>query len=94
LLIVDEDENHVTAVPKGWSRIGRGASADLRLDDHTVSRRHAQLVNTSDGVWIGDDRSLNGVLVNGEPVDWAKLADGDVVEIGRYRLYLLSDEGV
>ncbi len=37
-----------------------------------------------------DDRSLNGLFVNGERVDWAPLADGDELEIGRYRLYLLE----
>ena len=37
-----------------------------------------------------DDRSLNGLFVNGERVDWAPLADGDELEIGRYRLYVLE----
>ena len=37
-----------------------------------------------------DDRSLNGLFVNGEHVDWAPLADGDELEIGRYRLYVLE----
>ena len=37
-----------------------------------------------------DDRSLNGLFVNGEQVDWAPLADGDELEVGRYRLYVLE----
>ncbi len=37
-----------------------------------------------------DDRSLNGLFVNGDPVDWAPLADGDELEVGRYRLYVLE----
>ena len=37
-----------------------------------------------------DDRSLNGLLVNGERVEWATLRDGDELEIGRYRLYVLE----
>ena len=36
-----------------------------------------------------DDRSLNGLFVNGERVEWAPLRDGDELEIGRYRLHLL-----
>ena len=35
-----------------------------------------------------DDRSLNGLFVNGEQVEWAPLSDGDELEIGRYRLYV------
>ena len=36
-----------------------------------------------------DDRSLNGVWVNGERVDWRELEDGDEVTLGRFRLYLV-----
>jgi pSer/pThr/pTyr-binding forkhead associated (FHA) protein len=37
-----------------------------------------------------DDRSLNGLFLNGERVEWAPLADGDELEIGRYRLYVIG----
>ena len=37
-----------------------------------------------------DDRSLNGVLLNGEIVEWSRLADGDELTIGRYRLFALE----
>jgi pSer/pThr/pTyr-binding forkhead associated (FHA) protein len=37
-----------------------------------------------------DDRSLNGVFVNGERVEWSTLKDGDEILVGRYRLYFLS----
>jgi pSer/pThr/pTyr-binding forkhead associated (FHA) protein len=37
-----------------------------------------------------DDRSLNGLFVNGARVEWAPLADGDELEIGRFRLYVLE----
>ena len=75
----------------GWTRIGRSAAADVRLDDVTVSRRHALIVLTDDGdLRALDDRSMNGLLVNGERVDWAPLSDGDELEVGRYRLYVLD----
>ncbi len=75
----------------GWTRIGRSRSADVRLDDPTVSRRHALVVLTADGdLRTLDDRSLNGLFVNGERVAWAPLSDGDELEIGRYRLYVLE----
>jgi DNA-directed RNA polymerase subunit RPC12/RpoP len=76
---------------EGWTRIGRCETADVCLDDPSVSRRHAILA-TDDGrpPRILDDRSLNGVLVNGRKVDYAELEPGDEIAIGRYRLYLLQ----
>jgi hypothetical protein len=67
-------------------RIGRSLSADLRFEDPTVSRRHAVLVAEADGIRVLDDRSLNGVFVNGERVVSRTLADDDEIVIGRYRL--------
>ena len=75
---------------KDWTRIGRSLSADIRFDDPTVSRRHA-MVHCQDGnARILDDRSLNGVFVNGERTDMCELDDGDELTIGRFRLYFLS----
>jgi pSer/pThr/pTyr-binding forkhead associated (FHA) protein len=75
----------------GWSRIGRCAKAEICLDDPSVSRRHAMLAVESDKPpRILDDRSLNGVQVNGRRVEWAELEPGDELTIGRYRLYLLQ----
>lgn len=67
-------------------RIGRSLSADLRFEDPTVSRRHAVLILESGGVRVLDDRSLNGVFINGERVVSQLLDDGDEIVIGRYRL--------
>lgn len=76
---------------EGWTRIGRSGSADLRLDDPTVSRRHALVVLTEEGTLRGlDDRSLNGLFVNGSRVEWSPLTDGDELEIGRFRIYVLA----
>ncbi|HKF81699.1 MAG TPA: FHA domain-containing protein [Solirubrobacterales bacterium] len=78
------------ALNKGWIRIGRCSTADVCLDDPSVSRRHA-IVNSNEGRQprILDDRSLNGVLVNGRKVEVAELEPGDEVAIGHFRLYLL-----
>ena len=72
-----------------WTRIGRSLAADVRFDDPTVSRRHALIVRQPDGVRVLDDRSLNGVFVNGERVEWRALPDGDEIVVGRYRLHFL-----
>ena len=75
----------------GWTRIGRSATADIRLDDPSVSRRHALIVSElPDSLRVLDDRSLNGVFLNGEIVEWARVADGDELAIGRFRLFALE----
>ena len=87
----DEGTLAVVRVEPGWTRIGRSAAADIRFDDATVSRRHALVVLTATGsLRVLDDRSMNGLFVNGERVDWARLTDGDELEIGRFRLYVLA----
>ncbi len=86
----ENDELHTVALSREWTRIGRSLAADLRFDDPTVSRRHALVVRQPDGVRLLDDRSLNGVFVNGERVDGRTLADGDEIIVGRYRLCFLS----
>ncbi|MDX6708842.1 MAG: hypothetical protein QOI48_4688 [Solirubrobacteraceae bacterium] len=65
------------------THIGRGLSNDVRLDDHTVSARHAIIVARAAGLRIMDDRSTNGTIVNGRRVDMADLHDGDVLLLGR-----------
>jgi pSer/pThr/pTyr-binding forkhead associated (FHA) protein len=52
------------------------------LDHATVSRRHALIAEEEDGVFLLDDRSRNGVLLNGERVSRARLSDGDVIQLG------------
>jgi pSer/pThr/pTyr-binding forkhead associated (FHA) protein len=64
-------------------RIGRSTAADIVLDDASVSRRHAVIVHRGGRTMILDDRSLNGVYVNGERVGEAVLNDGDGIAIGR-----------
>ena len=63
----------VVPVVREWTRIGRSLAADVRFDDATVSRRHALVVSQTDGVRVLDDRSLNGVYVNGRRVEWLSL---------------------
>jgi pSer/pThr/pTyr-binding forkhead associated (FHA) protein len=65
------------------THVGRGMTADVRLDDHTVSARHAIVVVRAERLRILDDRSTNGTLVNGRRVDEAELHDGDVLVLGR-----------
>jgi hypothetical protein len=86
----DGDELKTVALTREWTRIGRSLAADVRFDDPTVSRRHALVVRQADGVRVLDDRSLNGVFVNGSRIEWKVLEDGDEILVGRYRLRFLS----
>jgi pSer/pThr/pTyr-binding forkhead associated (FHA) protein/DNA-directed RNA polymerase subunit RPC12/RpoP len=83
-------ELRTVALTREWTRIGRSLAADVRFDDPTVSRRHALIVRHADGVRLLDDRSLNGVFVNGARVDGQTLKDGDEIIVGRYRLSFIS----
>lgn len=89
-----EESERTVVVPltREWTRIGRSLAADVRFDDPTVSRRHALVVRQADGVRVLDDRSLNGVFVNGERVEWSVLSDGDEIVVGRYRIYFVEAE--
>jgi predicted nucleic acid-binding Zn-ribbon protein len=82
-------ETRTVPLSREWTRIGRSLAADVRFDDPTVSRRHALIVRQPDGVRVLDDRSLNGVFVNGERIDGKLLQDGDEIIVGRYRLSFL-----
>lgn len=90
-LFEENQEIKIFTIKPGWTRIGRSATADIRLDDPSVSRRHALIVSEQpDSLRVLDDRSLNGVFLNGEIVEWGRLSDGDELTIGRYRIFALE----
>ncbi|MBI5393931.1 MAG: FHA domain-containing protein [Verrucomicrobia bacterium] len=77
--------------------IGRDAGNDLRLVEDGVSGRHCELQVTRAGVMLRDCRSTNGVFVNHQRVEEARLHRGDVIELGGARLrfeYLIAVPGV
>lgn len=65
---------------------GRSVKSDIFLDDVTVSREHAQFIRDGHEFFVRDHGSLNGTYVNRENVSERKLAAGDEVQIGKYRL--------
>jgi pSer/pThr/pTyr-binding forkhead associated (FHA) protein len=69
---------------------GRHPDSDIFLDDVTVSRRHAEFRREGGEFVVVDVGSLNGTYVNREPVDTAVLANGDEVQIGKFRLVFLT----
>lgn len=83
LLVRRGAETEVVPLTGDVTHVGRGLTADVRLDDHLVSRRHAIIVATAGRTRIINDRSANGVSLNGRTVQDADLYDGDVIVIGR-----------
>ena len=83
-------------LPPGAFVIGRSSTCNLALDDALVSRRHATITNKSDGVWVEDLGSRNGVVVNGNRIPGpTKLAHLDRVTVGSHDMVLVevSDRG-
>lgn len=64
--------------------IGRSSKADIQIDQESVSRNHAGITNTREGVRIRDLGSTNGTFINDEMVEGTRsLRNGDLVKIGR-----------
>jgi hypothetical protein len=66
--------------------IGRHPDADIFLDDVTVSRNHAVVRREGARYVLVDEGSLNGTYVNRKRADSTSLADGDEIQIGKYKL--------
>ncbi|WP_372787728.1 FHA domain-containing protein [Paraconexibacter sp.] len=91
LVFQDGEDIRMVTLEDEHTRIGRSLNAEIRFDDPTVSRRHALLVRQDDeGFRVVDDRSMNGVFVNGERVEWRNLRDGDELLVGRHRLMFID----
>jgi hypothetical protein len=70
--------------------VGRRPDSDIFLDDVTVSRDHAILVRRGEEYYLDDCGSLNGTYVNRRRIESHHLADGDELQIGKYKLAYLS----
>jgi len=73
--------------------IGRSPASDIQLEDPSVSRRHAVVTHRGGRTVLLDDRSLNGIYVNGERVGEAPLTDGDLIGIGHVSLRYVEVTG-
>ncbi len=70
--------------------IGRHPESDIFLDDITVSRRHAEIHRTEHGHDVFDAGSLNGTYVNRELAERSPLADGDELQVGKFKLVYVA----
>ena len=72
------------------TRAGRHPDSEIFLDDITVSRRHAEFVRQGSGYVVRDVGSLNGTYLNRRRIEDSALANGDEVQIGKFRLVFLA----
>ena len=71
---------------------GRHPESEIFLDDITVSRRHVEFRRTANGFTVSDVGSLNGTYVNRDRIDEAVLANGDEVQVGKFRLVYFAGD--
>jgi pSer/pThr/pTyr-binding forkhead associated (FHA) protein len=86
LAIEDSADVVLLALDRELTHIGRSPSSEIVLDDASVSRRHALITRRGERTVILDDRSRNGVHVNGARVSEADLHDGDMILCGHVTL--------
>jgi len=84
----EEGEHFLLTAPV--TTIGRSAESDIVLDDITVSRHHGEITRIDGRHVVRDKGSLNGTYVNQARVDVAELAQGDEVQIGKFRLVFFA----
>jgi ribosomal protein L40E len=70
--------------------VGRSPDCDIFLDDVTVSRKHAVVKRSEGKLTIEDLGSLNGIFLNRRRIESGDLADGDELQIGKYKLTFLQ----
>lgn len=94
LLIVKRGPNAGSRYVLGpeLTTLGRHPESDVFLDDVTVSRRHAEITRDGARLLVRDVGSLNGTYLNRERIeDEAPLHHGDELQVGKFRLVLLSE---
>jgi hypothetical protein len=80
-------------ITKDKTSLGRRPYNDIVIDNLAVSGEHAVLALVGTDVFIEDLNSTNGTYINGKAVKKQLLAHNDTVEIGKYKIKYLVDEG-
>jgi FHA domain len=81
-----EETGEIIPLRGDITTVGRGQGADIRLEDPSVSRLHAEIVRRGPYFYVADlGLSRNGTRVNGRPIARRVLDDGDVLTFGSAR---------
>ena len=92
--LVSPDGDQVFELRRGTAlTVGRALTSDVPLLDPTVSRRHASLVADESGIELSDLGSSNGTFVNGQRVEHARIAPGDVLTFGKLSFNVSESDG-
>ena len=87
-LLNDETKSSSWLLTNGIHKIGRLETKEIILDDVTVSRNHAFISVDDQTVIITDEKSTNGIFVNGELTDESVLTSGSRIQIGKFNLII------
>ena len=87
-LLNDETKSSSWLLSNGIHKIGRLETKEIILDDITVSRNHAFISVDDDSLTITDEKSTNGIFVNGELTDESVLLSGYRIQIGKFNLII------
>lgn len=79
------------ALDKQRISVGRKPQNDIQIDNLAISGEHAAITTILNDAFLEDLNSTNGTYVNGQPVKKCALKDGDIVELGKYRLKFIKD---
>jgi hypothetical protein len=92
LALKDGPETRLLRLDETVTHVGRGTEANIRLDEHRVSRSHAVLVRHGRHFRVLDNRSANGTFVNGRRVSATNLDNGDKLLVGPVAMQYLVVE--
>ena len=87
-LLNDETKSSSWLLSNGIHKIGRLETKEIILDDITVSRNHGFISVDDDTILITDEKSTNGIFVNGELTDESALMSGYRIQIGKFNLII------
>jgi len=92
--LLPENGDPPIPIVKDLTVIGRRDYCDVRVDHHSLSKRHCVLVRTDGLLVIRDLATTNGTKVKGQKVRWAALLPDDRIALGGYKLrvYLGPDD--
>ncbi len=79
------------ALSKERTTIGRRSHNDVVIDNLAVSGEHAVIFTSGADTYLEDLGSTNGTTINGQPIKKHRLQNGDVIEVGKYRLRYLAE---
>lgn len=94
VVIYGQAIGHKYVLKPGEILIGRSSQAQIQIDHESVSRRHARLMLTEQGVSLADLGSTNGTYVNDDPITERPLQNGDLLKVGRTILKYLSTDNI